>query len=81
MASLVSCAIVSLGKIGKFVASQNGFRSEAIPKTEIYLCCEDQDWSGTEAALQVFVCVPVLVELEFSGLLQVRLVADSEFQD
>ena len=35
MASLVSCAIVSLGIIGKFVASQNGFRSEAIPKTEI----------------------------------------------
>ena len=35
MASLDSCAIVSLGSLGNFVASQNGVKSEAIPRTEI----------------------------------------------
>ena len=35
MACLDSCANVSMGICGKFVASQKGFKSEAIPKTEI----------------------------------------------
>ena len=39
------------------------------------------DWSGTEASLQVIVRVLVLVEFEFSGLQQVRLVANCEFKD
>ena len=43
MASLDSCAIVSLRIFGKFVASQNGFKSEAIPKTEISAV---KNWTG-----------------------------------
>ena len=43
MASLDSCAIVSLGIVGKFVASQNGIKSEAIPKTEISAV---KTWTG-----------------------------------
>ena len=43
MASLDSCAIVSLGIFGKFVASQNGFKSEANPKTEISAV---KTWTG-----------------------------------
>ena len=31
MATLDSCAIVSLGSFGKFEALQNGVKSEAIP--------------------------------------------------
>ena len=43
MASLDSCAIVSLGIFGKFAASQNGFKSEANSKTEISAV---KTWTG-----------------------------------
>ena len=45
MASLDSCAIVSKGIFGKFVASQNDFKSEAIPRTEISAV---KIWTGVE---------------------------------
>ena len=73
MVSLDSCAIASLGSLGKFVASQNGLNRKRFPfSQDRNLCCEDLDWSVTDVVLQMFVGILIFVEFVFSGLIQVN---------